>query len=207
MAANKDRGLLLVVSGPSGAGKDTICKAFLRTKQAKNVYLSVSATTRAPRPKEAHGKHYFFLSEEGFRERIEKDGFIEWARFCGHYYGTPKSEVEKRLEAGCDVILIIEVQGALQVREAFPGAAFVFVLPPSMSELRARLSARGTESPDKIEKRLETAVSELKLANRYDYILINDDAKRAAAALSEIVRAEKARVERSLHKIEAILKN
>lgn len=190
-----NKGLLVVVSGPSGAGKGTICKAFL--KNHENVFLSVSATTRKPRPSEIDGTHYHFLSEERFKEMIADDGFIEWACFCENYYGTPKKAVTDMLDSGKDVILEIEVQGAMKVKEKFPEAVFVFVLPPSMSVLRSRLEGRQTETQEVIEKRLSTALWELSNVKEYDYILINDEVESATERLLEILAGEKQSVKRN----------
>lgn len=191
----KAKGLLVVVSGPSGAGKGTICKDFL--EKNKEAFLSISATTRKPRPGEVHGTHYYFLEEDNFKQMINEGGFIEWAQFCENYYGTPKKAVTEKLESGNDVILEIEVQGAMKVKEAFPEAVLVFVLPPSMSVLRERLTGRGTETPEVIEKRLNTALWELTIAEKYDYILINDDVTAASKRLEGIIKAEKQSVKRN----------
>ena len=191
----KAKGLLVVVSGPSGAGKGTICKDFL--EKNKDAFLSVSATTRKPRPGEIDGTHYYFLEEENFKKMIDEDGFIEWAQFCENFYGTPKKAVTEKLESGNDVILEIEVQGAMKVKEAFPEAVLVFVLPPSMSVLKDRLKGRGTETPEVIEKRLNTALWELTIAEKYDYILINDDVSAASERLAGIISSEKQSVKRN----------
>ena len=145
------RGLLLVVSGPSGAGKGTVCKRLVEKRS--DVFLSVSATTRAPREGEVDGKHYYFISEEEFTERIRTGGMLEHAVFCGNYYGTPKQAVDDMLAAGKNVILEIEVQGAMKVRSHYPEGVYIFVLPPSMQELRSRLIGRGTEAPEVVEER------------------------------------------------------
>lgn len=191
----KAKGLLVVVSGPSGAGKGTVCKAYLN--KYEDTFLSVSATTRKPRPGEIDGTHYYFLEEEKFKSMIENDGFIEWANFCGNYYGTPKKAVCDMLDDGKDVILEIEVQGAMKVKEQFPEAVFVFVLPPSMSELRKRLIGRQTETMEVIEKRLNTALWELDMSKEYNYILVNDDVENAAEKLNGILKSEKQSVLRN----------
>ena len=154
----KNKGLLLVVSGPSGAGKGTICQEFMKTHN--DCALSVSATTRAPREGEVDGVNYFFLSHEEFKKRIENGGFLEHAVFCENYYGTPKDEVLKMIDSGKNVILEIEVQGALQVRSHYPEAVFIFVIPPTLEELEKRLRGRGTEYEGVISKRLERAKAE-----------------------------------------------
>ena len=201
----KAKGLLVVVSGPSGAGKGTICKAFL--EKYENAFLSVSATTRKPRPGEIDGKHYYFLEEENFKSMIDEGGFIEWANFCGNYYGTPKKAVTDMLDSGKDVILEIEVQGAMKVKEVFSEAVLVFVLPPSMTELRNRLVGRQTETPEVIEERLKTALWELSKAKEYNYILVNDDVDSAVIRLSSILIGEKQSTKRNEEFIKEFTEN
>lgn len=201
----KSRGLLLVVSGPSGAGKGTICNALVGSHP--EIFLSVSATTRKPREGEIEGKSYYFMQEEQFKEKIANGGFIEWACFCGNYYGTPKDKVEQLLEEGKDVILEIEVQGAMKVRSEYPEAVFIFVLPPSMHELRNRIVGRGTETEEVINERLKTAAWEFSHIAKYNYILLNDNIESAVERFSAIICAEKARVTRNLALIEHIVEN
>ena len=201
----KRKGLLLVVSGPSGAGKGTVCKALM--ENCPDIYMSISATTRKPRPGEVDGVNYYFLSEDKFRSMIDNHEFIEWACFCQNYYGTPRKKVEDLLDAGKDVILEIEVQGAMQVRSKFPEAVFIFVTPPSMEELANRLSGRGTETPEVVEERLKTALWEYKNITKYNYILINDTVDAAAKRMEAIIRAEKMRTERSGDWIEEHVNN
>lgn len=196
------KGLLLVVSGPSGAGKGTICKALLEKRS--DVCLSVSATTRAPREHEREGVSYFFISEQDFLERIENGGMLEYAVFCGNYYGTPKQYVDDMLSAGKHVILEIEVQGAMKVRSRYPEGVYIFVMPPSMQELRSRLVGRNTEKQEVIEERLKTAAWEYTHIEKYNYILLNDDVDRAEKRLEAIIDAEACRVERNLKFIEEV---
>ncbi len=183
------KGLLLVVSGPSGVGKGTICKEYLN--KYDDCALSVSATTRAPRDGETHGVSYFFLTHEEFRKKIDEGGFLEHAVFCDNYYGTPRDAVMQQLEEGKNVILEIEVQGALQVRSHYPEAVFVFVIPPSVEVLEERLRGRGTETDEVIKKRLERAKAEFKYIDKYNYVLVNDTVPEAVCRLHSIIEAEK----------------
>ncbi len=196
------RGLLLVVSGPSGAGKGTVCKRLVEKRS--DVFLSVSATTRAPREGEVDSKHYYFISEEEFTERIRTGGMLEHAVFCGNYYGTPKQAVDDMLAAGKNVILEIEVQGAMKVRSQYPEGVYIFVLPPSMQELRSRLIGRGTEAIEVVEERLSTAAWEFTHIQKYNYILLNDDVEKAVSRLEAIIDAEHCRTERNLKFIEEV---
>ena len=182
------QGLLVVVSGFSGAGKGTIMKALL--DKYENYALSVSATTRSPRVGEEHGREYFFLTEQEFEELIEKDQFIEHARYVKHYYGTPKSYVEEKMAEGHDVILEIEIQGALNVKEKFPNALLVFVTAPTAEELRNRLVGRGTESAEVIEERLKRAAEEAEYMDQYDYILVNDAIDTSVEKLHSLIQSQ-----------------
>lgn len=188
------KGILYIVSGPSGAGKGTVCAELM--KMRSDTFLSVSATTRAPREGEIDKVHYFFLTKEEFEERINNDMMLEYASFCGNYYGTPREEVAKKLDEGKNVILEIEVQGAMKVKEKFESACLIFILPPSMTELRNRLTLRGTEKEEVIEKRLSRALEEIEYIDKYDYVLINDDLQSAANRLSGILDCEKMRTVR-----------
>ena len=187
----KRKGILLVFSGPSGAGKGTVCSALRRDDPGFR--LSVSATTRPPRSGELDGVHYFFLKRDDFRKMIDEGQLLEWAEVYGNYYGTPRRFVQETLDRGEDVILEIDIQGALQVKEKFPEAVLIFIAPPSMAELRSRLTARGTDSREEIERRLGCTVAEMKLAGRYDYIVINDEITRALDKVRAIITAEKSR--------------
>lgn len=183
MGASTSR--LFVVSGPSGAGKGTLV-ALVR-KQLPGLGLTVSATTRRPREGEVDGVSYFFLDPDEFQRRIDAGDFVEWANVHGHKYGTLASEVDRNLSQGSSVILEIDVQGALQVKERFPEAVLIFIKPPSLEVLRERLVGRGTESEDSLELRLENARGELALADRYDEVILNDDKHRAATELAQTI--------------------
>lgn len=192
----KNKGLLIVISGPSGAGKGTVLKELFDIRS--NLHLSVSATTREKRPGEQEGVNYFYMTEEQFLEMKEKDGFFESACFCGNYYGTPKEKVFEKLNQGTDVILEIEVQGAMKVKSEYPEGVFIFVAPPSVGELKNRLENRNTETAEVIEKRVKTAVWELTMAEKYNYIVVNDEVSKAALRIDSIIRAEKLRIERNI---------
>lgn len=190
------KGLLLVVSGPAGVGKGTVDAALM--SRNSNIRMSVSATTRKPRPGEIDGIHYFFKSEEEFRCMIDQDAFLEYMHvFNTDYYGTPRSFVEDELAAGRNVILEIDVQGGMKVKAAYPDAVLIFIAPPSMSELKTRLIGRATETPEAIERRFSTAFSELERAKSYDYIVINDVLDVAVNRIESILSAERCRVTRN----------
>ncbi len=182
----KDKGVLAVVSGFSGAGKGTLMKALL--EKYDNYALSVSATTRAPRPGEADGREYFFVTKDRFEEMIREDQLIEYARYVENYYGTPKEYVTQQMEAGKDVILEIEIQGALKVKKQFPNALLLFVMPPSAAELKSRLVGRGTETLEAIENRLKRAVEESEGIENYDYILINDNVEDCVGRMHQLIQ-------------------
>lgn len=194
-----NRGLLIVLSGPSGVGKGTVCAELRR--RSPNLTYSVSATTRAPRAGEQDGVNYFFKTREQFQEMIARDALLEYAEYVGNYYGTPRDFVEKTLSEGKDIILEIEVQGALKVKEKFPEGVFVFLLPPSLGELKQRIVGRGTESQDKIDHRLNVAVEEMNLLSRYDYAVVNDQIECACERIQAIITAEHCKRERFLHEL------
>ena len=191
------RGTLVVLSGPSGTGKGTVC-GVVRNHLGDAVRYSISATTRKPRTGEEHGREYFFFSKEEFEALRDQNGFLEWAQVYDNYYGTPRAFVEEVLASGKDCILEIDPQGALQVRKATDEAVLVFIAPPSLEELRNRLTGRGTESAEEVEKRLSCAESELAYRDKYDYIIVNDYVETAAAKMEAILLAEKCRSGRNL---------
>lgn len=197
------KGTLLVLSGPSGSGKGTLVREYV--SKNKDVFVSVSATTRSPREGEVHGVNYFFLSRDEFEKMVSENGFLEHAEFCGNCYGTPRAEVEKKLNEGLDVILEIDVQGALQVKANCPDAVLVFTAPPSYEILRQRLIGRGTESMEVIEKRLSAAIEEFKQANKYDYVIINDTLCVAVDELEAVFKAEKCEYKNNVKFIEGVL--
>ncbi|HIS69658.1 MAG TPA: guanylate kinase [Candidatus Gallacutalibacter stercoravium] len=198
-------GLLVVLSGPSGAGKDTVLRELLRLDQ--NVMLSISATTRAPREGEEDGKDYFFLSKAEFIQMLSKNDMLEHAEYCGHYYGTPRGPVEEWQKKGRDVILEIEVQGGQQIRQSCPNAVSIFILPPSLKVLADRLRRRNTEEEDVVCQRLETAKQEILQAVHYDYIVINDDLAECVQEIKAILLAEKMKSARRSHMIQEVLEN
>lgn len=181
------KGLLIVLSGFSGAGKGTLVKKLISTYD--HFSLSVSMTTRAPREGEVNGREYFFVSKEEFEDTIQHDGLIEHANYCGNYYGTPRAYVEQEMEKGKDVILEIEIQGALQIKKKFPDSLLLFVTPPNSEELERRLVGRGTETKEVIAKRLARATEESKGVEAYDYIVINDDLTKCVEEVHNLVEA------------------
>lgn len=199
-----DRGILIVLSGPSGAGKGTICVAL--RQQMPNLVYSVSMTTRAPRVGEEEGVSYFFRDKEEFQRLIKEDAFLEYAQVYDNFYGTPKQHVMDLLSEGKSVILEIDIQGAMQVKERFSEAVFIYIVPPSLDILSNRLRDRGTDAADVIDKRLSKASSELALAHRYDYIVVNDVLPDAVEKVASILRAEACKIKRNKEKIQYIYK-
>ncbi len=188
------KGVLLIISGPSGSGKGTIVESLV---SKPNYSVSVSATTRAPRPNEKEGVHYFFKSVEEFENMIENQELLEHAQFCGNYYGTPKKYVESQLDEGKNIILEIEVQGAFQVKEKYNDAVLIFTMPPTLKELRKRLEFRGTEDAKTIDKRIKRAEEELELLYKYDYLVINDTVEEAVKDIDCIVKVERMKCSRN----------
>ena len=183
------RGVLAVVSGFSGAGKGTLVKELMKTYD--NYALSISMTTRKPREGEVHGREYFFTERESFEEKIAQNGLIEYAEYCGNYYGTPRDYVEEMLAAGRDVLLEIEIQGMHKVKKMFPDMLTLFVTPPSIAELEKRLRGRGTETEEVIRKRLARAAEEAKGMEDYEYLVVNDDLQECVEEIHSIVKAAK----------------
>ena len=194
-----ERGLLIVISGPSGVGKGTVRKALFEMKN-HNLTYSVSMTTRAKRPGEVDGVDYYFTTKEEFENRIKNNKFLEYAEFVGNYYGTPLDKVNEKLDSGHEVVLEIEVEGALQVKKKIPDCVMIFIVPPSKEDLYKRLKSRGTESEEIINERIEKANREFKKAKFYDYIVVNDEVNNAADRILAIIRAEHARTYRSIDK-------
>lgn len=187
------KGLLVVISGPSGTGKGTICKELI----SKNKFwMSISATTRSPRKGEINGVNYYFFTEETFKAKIKKKDFLEYAKVYGNYYGTPKAEVLKAINEGKDVILEIDIQGALKVKKAYPKGIFIFILPPSMEELKSRIIKRGSETPESLMTRFKSAYKEINYVSKYNYAVINDTVEYAVKNIESIIDAERCRVDR-----------
>lgn len=182
------KGLLILISGPSGTGKGTVCD--LLRKNHPEIFYSISATTRQPRPGEQDGVNYYFYDKEKFRQMIDAGELLEWAEVYGNYYGTPKQKVLDRLNAGEDILLEIDTQGALNVMKAVPEGLFIFLLPPSLEELANRLKGRGTETEESLQRRLGAAVDEIKIAHNYRYVVVNDKVEAAEKAIAGIIEAE-----------------
>ncbi len=194
MIKTNNKGLLIVVSGPSGAGKDTICQKLI--KENSNIWMSVSMTTRKPRPLEKDGVDYFFVSSEEFENKINDNTFLEYAFYNDNYYGTPKDKVEEKLNEGKDVILVIDINGAINIKKIIPSALFIFIMPPDMETLKNRLIGRKTESKDKVVKRFITAYNEVNNYKKYNYVVVNDKVEDAVNKVKSIIQSEKCRVDR-----------
>ena len=194
MIKTNNKGLLIVVSGPSGAGKDTICHKLI--KENSNIWMSVSMTTRKPRPLEKEGVDYFFVSSEEFLNKIKDNTFLEYASYNDNYYGTPKDKVEEKLNEGKDVILVIDINGAINIKKIIPSALFIFIMPPDMETLKNRLIGRKTESKDKVVQRFMTAYNEVNNYKKYNYVVVNDKVEDAVNKVKSIIQSEKCRVDR-----------
>lgn len=194
----KNKGLLIVISGPSGAGKGTICKALLKKS---NIWLSISATTREPREGEINGINYYFMSKKEFMDKVQNDDFFEYAEVYGSYYGTPKYQAFEAMEQGKDVVLEIDIQGALKVKQKYPEGVFIFILPPSMEELKKRIIKRGSETEESFLKRYKSAYDEINYISKYNYAVVNDDVDNAVKKIEAIITAEKCRVDRLKDKL------
>lgn len=199
-----NKGLLIVVSAPSGCGKGTILSEVLKDDR---FYYSVSATTRSPRLGEVNGVTYHFITKQDFEERIKNNAMLEYAEYCGNYYGTPKKEIDEMRERGKNVILEIEVQGAMKVREICPDAVFIFVLPPSVAELERRLKKRATETDDVIAQRVSQARSEIELARKYDYVVVNAALEDAINDFKTVIKAEELKVSNAQDLIDEVINN
>ncbi|HBM81749.1 MAG: guanylate kinase [Clostridiales bacterium] len=189
-----ERGLLIVISGPSGAGKGTLCKALL--EKNKGLSLSISMTTRTPRKGEIDGVNYFFRDRQTFEKMINNNEFLEYARVYDNYYGTPRKYVEDIISKGKDVILEIDIQGALKVKEIYDKGVFIFILPPSMEELRNRIKKRGSETEESFLKRFKAAYMEINYISKYNYVVVNDTIENSVKKLESIIIAEKCRIDR-----------
>lgn len=187
-------GLLIVVSGPSGAGKDTICNKII--EDSDNIWLSVSMTSRNPRGNEKEGKNYFFVTKEEFEQKIKDGKLLEYTNYNGNYYGTPKDKLEDYLNRGIDVILVLDINGAINIKKLVPSALFIFIMPPDMETLKKRLIARKTESKEKVIARFTEAYNEINSYNKYNYVVVNDKIESAVSKVKAIIQAEKCRVER-----------
>lgn len=194
MIKEKTRGNLVVISGPSGAGKGTIVENLLARN--KNLWCSISATSRLPRPGEKDKVNYYFLTKDEFEKKIKEDNFLEWAEYNGNYYGTPKDKINEYLNNGYDCILEIEIQGALKVKELVPDAIFIFIMPPTMKDLIKRLKGRNTEDNDKILSRFKRAYTEINEVTKYNYVVVNDIVSKAVEKIEAILLSERCRVDR-----------
>ena len=194
-------GKLFIISGPSGAGKGTICNGLIASSDPEKLCLSISMTTRQPRQGEENGVSYYFTTKEGFEKAIAEDGFLEHAEVYGNYYGTPKAKVLEKLSKGIDVVLEIDIQGALKVKESYPNGIFIFILPPSMAELRKRITGRGTDSKEAIDLRLSQTLKEISYIDKYDYVVVNGNLDEAVARVKAIVTAEHSRVSKNIYKL------
>lgn len=199
-----NKGKLIVFSAPSGCGKGTMLSKILEDKQ---FYCSISVTTRAPRDGEVNGVNYYFITRDEFKQRIENNGMLEYAEYCNNYYGTPLKEVNEQLNSGKDVILEIEVKGAMKIREICPEAIFIFVVPTSLAELERRLHKRGTETDDIIKKRVSAAAEEIPYASKYDYVIVNDVLEVAVNDFKTVIKAERLKAKYADELLDEVMKN
>lgn len=193
------KGRLLVVSGPSGAGKGSISKRIV--EEVEDLIYSISMTTRAPRPDEIDGRNYYFVTHEEFEQTIKENGFLEYAKVYGEFYGTPRAKVMQYLEEGKDVVLEIDIQGAMNIRKSYPKGVLIFILPPSMLELRKRITGRGSETKSDIELRMGEALKEIAYIDKYDYCVVNGDLDEAVSRVKAIIIAEHSRVEEDIYEL------
>lgn len=200
---NKYKGIMLVISGPSGSGKGCICTHL--TKSRDDIYISISVTSRIPRPDDVEGINYFFKTKEEFEKMIENNELIEWVNYCDNYYGTPKRNVEEKLDDGINVVFEIEVNGALNIKKRYPDCVLIFVVPPGYGDLVKRLRGRGTEEEEIIQKRIKKAADEVSLIEDYDYIVVNDTIENASYQVQAIIDAERNKVSRNQEKIEKFI--
>lgn len=198
------KGLLIVVSGPSGTGKGTVCSELLT--QAQDLAYSISATTRQPRAGEVDGKNYYFMDKADFEQKIAEGGFLEYADVYGNYYGTPLAKIEERLAAGEDILLEIDTQGALNVMKKCPDGLFIFLVPPSLAELERRIRGRGSETAESLAKRMGSAKKEIEDGRKYGYVVVNDTVKKAVSRIMAIRTAEHCRVEKNQEIFEELAK-
>ena len=195
MVSNMEKGLLILVSGASGTGKGTVCKKILA--DMPEIFYSISATTRQPRPGESDGVEYFFITKEEFKNWIAEDKFLEYAEVYGNFYGTPLHKIEERRNRGEHVLLEIDTQGALNVMKKVPDGVYIFLLPPSLAELRDRIKNRGTETPESLDRRLNAAKSEIEIGRKYKYVVINDTVDEAVKKIKAIISAELCKTSRN----------
>lgn len=195
MIKQKKSGQIIVISSPSGGGKGSVIAGLLK-KDNTSRWLSVSATSRSPRPGEVEGVNYYYLTQEEFQKKIDENYFLEYTNYAGNYYGTPKEYIKKKLDEGIDVILEIEIEGATNIKKLIPEALFIFIMPPSLKELAKRLKNRGTETNEKILERFHTAYKEINEVTKYNYVVVNDVLEDAIEKVDAIIKAEKCRVDR-----------
>ena len=195
MIKSKNTGQIIVISAPSGAGKGTVIKELLKN-DPKTRWLSVSATSREKRPGEEEGINYYYISEKEFEKRIKENYFLEYTNYAGNYYGTPKEYIKEKVNKGIDVILEIEIEGAMNIKRLIPEALFIFIMPPSLKDLVTRLKGRGTESNEKIMKRFHEAYKEINEVTKYNYVVVNDTIENATDKIEAILKAERCRVDR-----------